>query len=201
MKPKLKLNIESKKKDTDKENLSSTPYVNFIDITDEWKQIAKDKISNSTVIIINKVGIEFDYKGNKYTIDGVRGQKGINVWNDFDEEELNFGNWLRVTFNENVKMFPVIRRKYQGVKTPDFVFKEEYWDLKTLTSSNYLSLWENIVDKEEQSHNFMFDLSESSMEYNDFIKGVEIIFFRDKTAFVEKVLIKKNGTFYIFKKA
>jgi len=78
--------------------------------------------------------------------------------------------------------------------------KKEYKATTILPNLNETFNYRGKPYTNRESHNFMFDLTKSKMEYHDFIIGVYNIFSWDKTSFVEKVLIKKYGNFYIFKR-
>jgi len=183
-----------------KEEIKITSGIKYIEITQEWKDSANEKEGQPTQIIIHNVGDTIEYKGNRYMIDGIKGKKNRNVWNDFDNKELSFGKWLSTTFNENVEMMPVINGKYPGVKTPDYIFKNEHWDLKRIRSCNHHKLFKNIVHKEGQATGFMFDLTKSTMKETNYNKSIYKIFTDPRTNWLDKIMIKKGNTYKVYKR-
>ena len=50
---------------------------------------------------------------------------------DFSEKEYEIAVWLSKTFNENVYINPRVNCP-EEIKTSDYIFKSERWDLKTI---------------------------------------------------------------------
>lgn len=166
---------------------------NYIDVTKDWKEEMKLNINKDEGSVHTpKIGDIFSYKGVDYIVDNRK------VVADHDEEELRFAKWLTKKFREDVDLLPRIKGDF--IQTPDYIFKNEYWDLKTLSSNNYTQMFDNIKKKEKQSSNFIFDLSNTEIKDVGFIKGVNDIFHRDKTKFVNKVIVKKKQKFYVFQR-
>ena len=95
--------------------------VNYIDIT---KNFAKNNKSNSHKIL-DKNYFK-DSKGFKYKVDGK------NVVLDYSKKEKDIAIWLEKTVGGKIYMLPRIN-KPDGIMTADYLFRNEYWDLKSIT--------------------------------------------------------------------
>ena len=138
----------------------------------------------------------FNYKGRIYINDKVTSVfRSSNL-----KEEYSFGVWLNRTFNEDVKMLPeIIKPKY--VQTPDYLFKGEYWDLKTVKVKGKNFMYRSIKNKVEQSNNFMFDLSNIDIHKDEITIHLKEVFTNENTSFIKKILVKtKDGKYKILKR-
>ncbi|WP_423364412.1 minor capsid protein [Mycoplasma sp. P36-A1] len=181
---------------TYKEYKSKLPYK---DVTNEWRLEANKKIAaNEAAILLPeviepKIGDIINYKGVDYEIDGK------NVVYDASVNEIEFAQWLSKEFSENVEMIPRVNNP-EGVKAPDYLFKNNYWELKAIKSSNPSSLYNNVKKKKEQSSNFIFDLTESTLEIESCKKIIKQIFTNERTDFVKEIMIVKSKFYNVYKK-
>lgn len=120
----------------------------YIDVTDEWLKNAKP---NSHKV---KEQFYFDYKSTRYYVDGK------NVVLDYSKEELRIAEWLENTFGGEIYMLPRIN-KPDGIKTADYLWNGEYWDLKTPSiKGNINTSLERFIKRKnskEQSLNYIID--------------------------------------------
>lgn len=89
-----------------------------------------------TEIGVKKTSVErvelakyYEYEDKKYYPDGK------NVIFDFSQKEYEIAVWLSKTFNESVIINPRINNP-EGIKTSDYIFKNERWDLKTIIGNS-----------------------------------------------------------------
>lgn len=126
----------------------------YIDVTEEWLKNAKP---NS-----HKVEEQpyFYYQGIRYFVDGK------NVILDYSKEELEMAKWLENTFGGEIYMLPRINIP-KGIKTADYLWNGEYWNLKTPSDNGYFnSTLERFIKRKnikEQAKNFIIN-------YNSFKK-------------------------------
>ncbi len=58
----------------------------------------------------------------------------LNVILDYSKKELEIAIWLTKTFGYKVILLPRINIP-EGIKTADYLFKDELWNLKEINSS------------------------------------------------------------------
>ena len=83
------------------------------------------------------------------------------------------------------------------VKTADYWWNGEYWDLKELkTATSKKRAVDNLIkDSKEQSHNFIIDITNSTMLIQNIVVQIKKIFDKTNTnrSWVNKVIIKKDS--------
>ena len=159
--------------------------VNYIDITANFK---------NNEIIFN-VRLQYFYVHDKsiYIVDGK------NVQIDHSRDELNIAFWLSQTFGYEVRLVPKVNYP-KKIKTPDYMMNKEKWDLKTITSSSIQALYHAVYGKNKQSNNFILDLSKSKLDFNEIINQLNRLYKRPDVLFVNKIIIKKNKMYKVFKR-
>ncbi len=127
----------------------------------------------------------FMHDGIKYKVDNK------NVVLDYSLKELEVANWLENTFGGEIYMLPRIN-KPDGIQTADYLFRGEYWDLKEIVGCGKRVFEDSIKDKRKQSHNFIFEISQSCLEINNILFQVGKIFSSKSTNFVDKIIVKSK---------
>lgn len=100
-------------------------------------------------------------------------------------------NWLENTFGGEIYMLPRIN-KPDGIQTANYLFRGEYWDLKEIVGCGKRVFEDSIKDKRKQSHNFIFEISQSCLEKNNILFQVGKIFSSKSTNFVDKIIVKSK---------
>ena len=160
----------------------------YVDITKEW---IDNVVPNSNVV---KDRHYFEHDGIKYKVDGE------NVVLDYTPDEKETAEWLESTFGGEIYMLPRIN-KPDGIMTADYLFRNEYWDLKTLTGSGKRILEDSIKKKKRQSTNFIFDITNSEIETSSLFEQLEKLYKSKTTEWIDKVIIKKgNKVIVIYKR-
>lgn len=159
----------------------------YYDVTEIWNNTATP---NSNKIVDAK---SYVHDGIRYKVDG------HNVVLDYSEQEKNIAEWLESIFGGQLRMNPRINYP-EGIKTSDYIFRKENWDLKTIKGNSNQVLYHSVYKKRSQSNNFIFDITNSSLGMEDAIKQVEKIYKRPDTKFVKRVIIKKKNEFRVFLK-
>jgi len=135
----------------------------YIDVTEEWQNNA----TPNTHQVLDKN--YFEHNGVKYKVDNK------NVVLDYSKHEKEIAKWLEETFGGEIFMIPRINNP-EGIKTPDYWFKNEGWDLKTINGSSKQALYHAIRKKSQQSNNFIFEIVSNDLSLNE-IKKIIVIFF------------------------
>ena len=131
--------------------------------------------------------------GKKYNVDNK------NVVLDYSKEEYELAVWLSNTFKENVKLNPRIN-KPEGVKTADYIFKGEKWDLKNIKGKSKQVIYHAIKNSKNQSNNFIIDITKCNFTLKEGKIMVETLYQRDDTIFLKKIILKKDENFIAIKR-
>lgn len=164
------------------------------DATEEWFEKAKP--NDFTLSDKNSI----TYNGIKYEIDGK------NIVLDLKDDEIKSIKAFGKTFGGYFELCPRILIP-EGVSTPDFFMNGIRFDLKSPgknkpASTNTNTLLNAIQRKKKQADCFLFDTTRAKMlSRDDFIKQAEALYSRDKTKFVNTiVLMDENGVYKVLEK-
>lgn len=129
---------------------------------------------------------EYTVNGTTYKVDG----KHVILKNTENEEKVAF--LLSNELKKEVHMIPRVVFP-QKVSTPDYVIGDKKYDLKEPTGSGKNVLYNMIKNKKSQANNFVFDISKCPLDYSEIKKQVEGIYSSTHTAFVDEIIIIKDG--------
>ncbi len=162
---------------------------NYINITKEWLENATP---NSHIV---KELSYFNHNVIKYYVDG------NNVVLDYSSKELKIALRLENTFGGEIFMLPRIN-KPDGIKTADYLWNDEYWDLKEIFGSGKNILYHAVEYQRKQASNFIFDFSNSKLNIDEIYDRAEKLFQLKKLDWLNTIIIiKHNKTLFILKKA
>lgn len=130
---------------------------NYTDVTSEWIINAKP---NTHIVKDRKY---FEHSGIKYKVDNK------NIVLDYSNNEKDVAIWLENTFGGEIYMLPRIN-KPDGIQTADYLFRGEYWDLKTINGKSNQVLFHSIYKKKTQSNNFIFNIISPELNINELQK-------------------------------
>lgn len=155
----------------------------YKDVLDEWLQNAAPN-SNAVEELT-----EYTVKGTTYKVDGV------NVRQNNSKREIEVAELIKNTFGGEIKLVPEVKGKYKGVKTPDYEYRGQRWDLKELGKGSSSNLLRDIAHKKkDQAECFVFDISKSILSYDEISRQVECLFTTYfNTKHVECVMIIKGN--------
>ena len=86
------------------------------------------------------------------------------------------------------------------IKTPDYIWNNEYWDLKEI-NGNLKNTVDNIIKKSKgQSNNFIVDLSNTIVNITKINRIINKLFDNNKRNWLNIIIIKYKKDFYIFKR-
>ena len=152
---------------------------NYIDITDTWIKSANP---NSHEI---KEKHYYEYQGKKYYVDN------RNIVLDYSKKEREVAEWLKETFGGEIYMNPRVN-KPDGIQTADYIFRNEYWDLKEITGVGKNILFHAVEDHKKQAHNFIFDITKTKLKNEEIIERLEKLYQLKSLYWLDKIIIKRN---------
>lgn len=131
--------------------------------------------------------------------------KGKDVILNPDEYEEKCANILAKTFGEDVILLPKVNNP-QGIKSADFIFKNDFLDLKTINKSNKKQLskdaiYNSLKNCQKQSNNFVLDIT--NYIYNEEIvyEQIEKIYNSAHRNWVDTIyLIQNKKVIKVFKR-
>ena len=91
-------------------------------------------------------------------------------------------------------------KKPDGIMTADYLFRNEYWDLKSITGCGKRIIEDTSKRKKRQSKNFIFDITNSNIQENDLLRQLEKVYNSETTKWVDKIIVKKNENVIIILK-
>ena len=163
--------------------------INYNDVTKEWL----DKATPNSHKILDAQYFEAG-DGTKYHIDGK------HVVLDYSDKEKEIAEWLESTFGGELYMIPRVN-KPDGIMTADYLFKGEYWDLKSISGHGKRIIEDTIKKKKRQSNNFIFDITNSKIEKDSLFKQLKKVYNSKTTDWVDKIIVKENNdVIVIYKK-
>lgn len=171
-----RLRVEGYKSIKINKNISVSKYK---DVTQEWLDTANP---NSHRILDRDY---FEHGGIKYDVDGK------NVILDYSSKERDTAEWLENTFGGELYMMPRIN-KPDGIQTADYLFKNEYWDLKEIKNNGKNVIDNRVNGLRGQTSNFIFDISGNLLDDNQVMKQIEKMYNSPKRDWVDKVILVRD---------
>jgi hypothetical protein len=158
------------------------------DVKDQW--ISNAARDNSSVEELTS----YATNGAKYVVDG------HNVILNPTAHEKHIASVLAESFGGKVELVPRVLNP-QGVKTPDYIFNGEGYDLKTVTGTSKNVLYNALRGSKGQAENFVFDISENPLDVTDLQKQAELLFESRHRSFVKRtILIKDDEVLNVFER-
>ncbi len=155
----------------------------YDDITDSWYPNAKP---GSHVV---EDADEVTVNGITYKVDG------RNVQLSYSPHEKEIAELLEREVGGELKMLPRVNFP-AGVRTPDYLFNGEGYDLKTLKGkivSGNDRIFNRVKKGKGQAQNFIIDISNADIGDEIIEKQLKKIYESLETMFVDKVAIIRNG--------
>ncbi|QIK70846.1 hypothetical protein G7062_11310 [Erysipelothrix sp. HDW6C] len=140
----------------------------------------------------NRVGsvIENDYvnvNGETYT------NQNAHLDMDFGSEEIKNADWLKSTFNEDVRLVPRPSVNGQTLSSSDYIFMGENWDLKSIKGSGKDVVRDRVRKGKQQANNFVIDITdETKLSVANLDNQTKNLFTSFNTQFVETAILKKG---------
>ena len=156
----------------------------YIDATEEWTNIKAEKgiVLDSYYYITNN---------HIYIVDGSK-----KVQLNYSKKELEVAYWLVNTFGGKLYMKPRVNYPF-GIKTADYFWKGEYWDLKVFKNvTSKTRAVDNIIKSQKnQAHNFIIDITNCNVSTKCIIEQVRQLFNikKEKRNWINKIIIKNDN--------
>lgn len=160
--------------------------MNYIDITEEMLKNATPYIHDIKELIYFT-----DKNGVKHYVDGK------NVVLDYSFKEKAIALFIVKTFGGEIFLLPRVNYP-EGINSADYLWNGEYWDLKTINGCGKRCIEDTVKDKQKQANNFIFDITNSSLNQKEIFIQLDKLYYSSKTYFVEKVLVIKNNKIICF---
>lgn len=155
-------------------------------MTKKYKDITIEWIENATPNTHKvKNQLYFKHKNKKYYVDKK------NVVLDYTKKEKEIAIWLENNFGGEIYMLPRINYP-EGIQTADYLFRNEYWDLKEITGQGKNILYHAIEDHKKQATNFIFDFSKSSLTDAEIFTRISKLYTYNKVSWLNKIIIKRE---------
>lgn len=166
---------EWKKKYVDKngEMIRNEDKKLYVDIKDDYKNV-------SPGIVEDLQEVEID--GKVYSVNGK------DVVLDYSEYEKNIADWIAYNMGGVVKMCPRILVP-EDIRTPDYIWNGEKWDLKTINSHSKNTISTAIGNAKKQSENVVLNLNVNSYTDKDLISELDRIYANHRYSFLKKIMI------------
>lgn len=110
---------------------------------------------------------------------------------DYSINEMEVAIWLENTFGGELYMCPRINRP-EGIETPDYIFRNEKWDLKTPIGTSNIVIDNLLKNKRKQANNFIIDITNNSLPIKEIIRQVREIYNSPSRDWIKTIIIKKN---------
>lgn len=152
---------------------------NYEDVTEKW--LRKCEPTNSHVRELNYFK---DKNGQRYYVDNK------NVVLDYSKEAKECAIWLLKTFGGKIYMLPRIN-KPDGISTPDYLWNNEYWDLKTINVSGKRVIDNRLNGTKRQCSNYIIDITNKLLIKNALTQIHNVYYSKDRQ-WVDKLILKRN---------
>lgn len=151
----------------------------FEDVTAEWMKTATPNSHNVEEIYKYKMG------------DAIYSVDGKNVLLDYSEKERQVAELLKKELGGEISMVPRVL-KPQRISTPDYIFRNQAFDLKELSGASEHVIYNAIAKKKRQASNFILDISKSPLDEREITKQIGEIYWSKHTAFVQEIIVIKD---------
>lgn len=74
--------------------------------------------------------------------------------------------------------------------TADYLFRDEYWDLKNVIGDGKRTIKDLIKNKRRQSLNFIIDITDSKISDIDLMRQINKLFVSKTTNWVKNIIVK-----------
>lgn len=126
-----------------------------------------------------------DDNGNKYNVDGK------HVILDPSQREIEVANMLGKLYGGKIRIIPRVNEP-ENIKTPDYIIKNEKFDLKEISGNGRNTLYDAIGKQRRQANNFIFDISKTELSEMEVINQIKNIYNSKHRTWVDKIILIEN---------
>lgn len=131
-------------------------------------------------------------KLDAYTVDGVIYKvDGKHVLLDYSDKELQVAKLVKEKLGGQISMVPRVLDP-QGIATPDYIFRNEAFDLKELSGSSKNLVYNVLSKKKRQASNFILDVSRCPLTENEIYRQIDQVYWSNHTKFIDKIIVLKD---------
>ncbi len=124
--------------------------------------------------------------GIKYYVDGK------NVILDYTKNELEIAKWLVSILGGTIYLLPRINYP-ENIKTADYLWNNEFWDLKEINGKGKNILDNRIKNYQNQSNNFILVIKNNKLSIKNIVLQINKIYNSPHRLWVNKIIIIKNS--------
>ena len=81
----------------------------------------------------------------------------------------------------------------EGIKTPDYIFKNLKFDLKEINGLSKRCIDDSIKSKKAQASNFIIDIMNQNINLNEIYEQIEKIYYSSQRKWVNIIILKNNN--------
>ena len=119
--------------------------------------------------------------------------EGRNIVLDYSDNEKKCAIWLEKTFGGKIYICPRVNNPF-GIRTPDYIWKKEYWDLKVIKNARSNRAIDNALKRSKgQTKNIILDINSKKLSDKDVIEQSKKIFSASKRNWINTIIIKRNN--------
>lgn len=159
----------------------ANPTYGYLDVTKEWFDKATPNSHEIKDVMV------FEQDGVVYRVDGV------NVQLTYDKREKEIAELFKRKLGGDIRMMPKVSGKYSGVQTPDYMFRGERYDLKTLEKMGNDFIYNAVHKKRMQANNFIIDVSLIGFDDERVMQQIEKIYRSPYTSFIRNIAVVNAG--------
>jgi hypothetical protein len=156
--------------------IDTSKMQNYSDVTEQWKR--------NIAYVSNPVSELYSYtiNGTTHIVDGHKVVLSPSI------NEKRIAVIMTDTFGGTIQFVPRILSP-QGVKTPDYIFNGEKYDLKTIIGTSNNVLYNSLKGKREQAENFIFDITNNQLSVDNLTEQAKRIFKSKNRDFVKRIIL------------
>lgn len=159
---------------------------NYVDITDDFSTIKKYKVKEQRYYQ--------DKNGNRYEVDN----KHVILNPTTREKEV--AKMLGKIYGKQVNIIPRVNEP-DNIKTPDYMIKDEKFDLKEITGGGKWTIEGNLKGKKEQSNNFIIDITNAKLDKKEADRQIQVIYNSKHYTWIDKIfLVKQDAIIKVYKR-
>ena len=129
----------------------------------------------------------FTQDGVSYTVDG----RSVKL--DYSKHEKEIAELLESTLGGEIYLMPRVEYP-KSVETPDYLFKGERLDLKTMSNSTSKNaVYNRLNEAQGQASSFVLDISGNSLGSNEIVRQANEIFQSYHTRGIKCIIIVEDG--------
>lgn len=158
------------------------PSYGYKDATKEWEASATP--NSHEIQDVHK----FTQDGVTYKVDG----KDVKL--DYDAHEREIAELLKAKYGGDIRMMPRVSGGTSGVKTPDYLYRGERLDLKTLKSATSRNaVYDRIKPSQKQADNFILDATNSALGVKEIARQAKEAFYNPHLRGVKRIFVVNDG--------